>query len=141
MNMNTSRRGFIAGTAASVALTVPTLTLATPAPDAALEAAWNRRLEARQEYERIGVNGDTPEEMRLWAIIDAAEDEMRATVAKTPRGTMLQLWVALAHSMTSAAEDVACNSCDLAYFVGENEASQEWDARLMIAAIRSLASM
>src|SRR5688500_112816 len=76
--------------------------------DAQLEAAWNRSLEARQEYERIATNGDTLEEQRLWAIADAAEEEIRTATATTPQGAAIQLWIALDHTILTGEEADAC---------------------------------
>lgn len=106
--------------------------------DAVLEAAWQRRLAARAEYDELAVNGDTPAEKRLWAIMDAAEETIRATVATTPRGAMIQLWVALDHSIMTRDEDNACRDGDLLFFVGEHDRKQDWNARLILAALRSL---
>jgi 2-C-methyl-D-erythritol 4-phosphate cytidylyltransferase len=126
-----SRRSLIkAAPAGALVAVVPAEAMAASSTDASIEAAWQRRL---------AVNGDTPEEMRLGGIMDATEEEIRATVAKTPRRVMHKLWVALDHSVMTGDEVRACNAGDLAYFTGERDTSQDWNARLMLSAIRSLA--
>lgn len=111
------------------------------AADATILAAWQRRVDARAEYEKIGVNGDTPAEKRLWGIIDQAEEEIRATIATSPEGVMIQLWIAVDHSIMTREEDDACTTGDILYFVGEHDRRQDWNTRLALAAIRSLQAM
>src|SRR3546814_10970475 len=76
----------------------------TPAPDgattftnndAAILAAWDRRAAAFAILQALPDNprgdGETPERHAQWAIIDAAEAEIRSSVATTARGAAIQL--------------------------------------------------
>ena len=142
----TRRRLLMAAPAVAVAVAIPSGAFAHPPQgDAAIQAAWNRRVEASRIYDALpfsDADGEpyTPEERVQWAIIDAAEEFIRSTVAKTPQGVVIQLWAQLSHNVTHRDDEAATRRRDLAYFEAMNEAL-DWTERLTIAAIRSLQGM
>lgn len=147
-SLPTTRRNLLAASPmAALFATVPTLAFAQ-APDAAIEAAWQRRQSAYATYnaqpiDQPGIEPgevETPEEKRLWAIIDESEEVIRLTVAGTPRGVSNQLWCCLYHSVRGVADDAAITRGDLAV-LSANEADFNWNVRLALAAQRSLIAM
>lgn len=144
MTHNISRRSLIkAAPVAALAVTLPA-TAITTGTDAVIEAAWQRRQATFAEYNALGDEWGQdpmhPEEARLWGIIDGAEEVIRSTVTTTPRGVAIQLWTALCHSITDRVDDAAATRGDLAHFY-EIEQGQDWNARLVLAALRSLEGM
>ncbi|WP_066807090.1 hypothetical protein [Sphingomonas asaccharolytica] len=142
INTSPSRRTIIGGvglaTVACVAL--PTKAVSpTGSPDYAIEAAWERRQTA---YAAFKVVDDLAEEQRLWAVVDTAEEIIRSTNARTPKGVLIQLWCALYHSTAalSQEQDDAVTRGDLDAVDAEDR-MLDWNARLMIAAMRSLKAM
>ena len=143
-----SRRALLGG--AGLALIAGTLpVMATPQPaaaDAQIEAAWQRRVEAYAEFQSLPddaepvVDGYRPGERELWDVIDAAEEVIRSRVAKTPRGAMIQLWCVMYHSVTGRDEDAAVTRGDFAA-LDHADSTLDWNARLTLAAIRSLQAM
>ena len=118
--------------------------------DAAIVEAWERRKAAYDVYnalpfadERRGqvitVGGYTPEEAAQWAIIDAAEDVIRSTVASTPEGVAIQLWTQLSHCCEREDEAAALQR-DLTHFEAQGDLL-DWTERMTVAALRSLATM
>src|SRR3546814_6875673 len=90
----------------------------TPAPDgattftnndAAILAAWDRRAAAFAILQALPDNprgdGETPERHAQWAIIDAAEAEIRSSVATTARGAEIQLWCAVVYQFDDARSE------------------------------------
>jgi hypothetical protein len=147
MIMNTTRRGLLAGIPAVAALTLPAIPLIqSNDDDAALIEAFNRRQRARAEYNALPddkwvlEDGYTPEEARLWAIVDEAEEQIRSAVAKTLQGVMIQIWIALAHTVGGREDDNAITRGDLDQLLAKEEAF-DWNARLALAALRSLKAM
>jgi hypothetical protein len=116
-------------------------------PDALLEQAWTRWQDARQAYNglpdpgRSDVDGDAieAEEARLWTVMDETEEAIRAAVATTKRGAAIQLWVALAHSIDTQGQDEAISRGDLTPILA-TEGDLDWNARLVVSALRSLAA-
>lgn len=135
------RRFFIATAPfAAVALAAPAVAAANPSGDAVLEQAWAKRQQAFEAYNAIISDGDTPEELALWAIIDEAEKVIQTTVASTPRGVAIQLWTAMYHTIVMAEEERAVTRGDFDYLDRE-DGNLDWDARLTLAALRSLKAM
>lgn len=139
--ISASRRAVIGALAISPLIAAPAI--AAPAGDATILAAWDRRVNAYAAYlalpeERYGF--ENPEEDRLWSIIDEAEETIRSTFATTPRGVMIQLWCGMYHSITRNDQDVALTAGDFAALEGA-DAHLDWNARLMLAALRSLKAM
>lgn len=141
----TTRRAFLGATAvAAIAATIPAS--AAAGEDAAIIEAWERRKAAYLEFNAhplIGTGdlvGDQEEE-RLWAIIDEAEAFIRQTTAKTPQGIEVQLWMALYHSvsLTHNGDSIVLRG-DLPA-VEQIESGLDWNARIIVAAIRSARSM
>ena len=116
-------------------------TTLTTKPDAAIIAAFERRAAAFQAACALpcdpATGGETEAQSVWWAVIDAAEEEIRATVATTPRGAEIQLWIAAAYVLNSADDEEACYRADLDYFEAQGK-SRDWTDRLIIAALRSL---
>lgn len=114
--------------------------------DVAIEAAFKRRRDAYTAFkalpERNGpvIEGYGPHERELWEVIDTAEHIIRTTTATTPRGVMLQLWCAMYHSVSGREDDEAIHAGDFAA-VDRLDNDLDWNARLMLAALRSLQAM
>jgi hypothetical protein len=120
-------------------------TTTTPAKDdAAILAAWDRRtaafLAVRALPDDPATGGETDEQSEQWAIIDAAEAEMVASVATTARGAEVQLWCAAVYQFDDAEDEAPCYRGDLDYFIAQGD-RRDWKDRLLIAAIRSLRAM
>lgn len=130
--METNHRGFIAATAAAAPF--PAIALPINHPDAALEAAWQRLVIARDTLDLIAED-HSQIEREQWAIVDEAEALIQRATATTPRGAALQLWVALSHTLDTNGEDKLVRAGDLEAL----EARQvDWNARCIFAALRSL---
>lgn len=148
MAVEHSRRVLLGG--AGLALMTGALPVLAAPPSATrdieIEAAWQRRVQAYAEFQSLPddaepvVDGYRPGERELWDVIDAAEEVIRSRVAKTPRGAMIQLWCAMYHSVTSSDDEDAVTRGDFAA-LDRAEGSLDWNARLMLAAVRSLQLM
>jgi hypothetical protein len=116
-------------------------TTLTTNPDAAIIAAFERRAAAFHAARALpddpATGGETDAQSPYWATIDAAEEEIRATVATTPRGAELQLWLAATYVFDTADDEPRCYAADLEYFEAQGN-KRDWTDRLMIAALRSL---
>ena len=110
-------------------------------PDAAIVAAFERRAAAFHAARALpcdpATGGETEAQSVYWATIDAAEEEIRATVATTPRGAELQLWLSATYVFNAAEDEAPCYRTDLEYFEAQGD-KRDWTDRLMIAALRSL---
>lgn len=143
INTSPSRRAIIGGAGlaavASIALPIKAFSQ-TESPDYVIEAAWTRRQGAYAEF--LAAAEDLSEEQRLWAVVDDAEEVIRSTAARTNRGVLIQLWCALYHSTaaTSQEQDDAITRGDFDA-VDREDAGLDWNARLMLAAMRSLKAM
>lgn len=137
---HTARRNLLIAAPALAAL-VAVPAMATD-HDAEIIAAWRTRKAAYSRYNFLpmadGVGDMTPEERTEWAIIDRSEAVIRTTIAKTPRGVAVQLWIAFQHALTSRSDDAAAQSANLAYFADDSE--RDWTERMTLAALRSLAA-
>ena len=135
---HTTRRNLLIAAPAIAAL-VAVPALATD-HDADIIAAWRTRKAAFARYNALPMAdeaGDMPPSERAeWVIIDKAEETIRSSTAKTPRGVAVQLWVAFQHSLTKRGDDEAAQSANLAYFTDDSRF--DWTERLAIAALRSL---
>ncbi|WP_066781275.1 hypothetical protein [Sphingomonas sp. CCH5-D11] len=141
----TTRRGVLGAIAVAPAvLAAPALSHTSA--DAAIEAAWQRRVEAYAAFHALPedngpiVDGYGPGEREQWDIIDEAEELIRSTAARTPRGAMIQLWCAMYHSVTGREDDEALTRADFAA-IDRLDSSLDWSARLTLSALRSLQSM
>ena len=137
---HTTRRNLlIAAPAVAALVAVPAL---ASDHDAEIIEAWRTRKAAYSRYNLLpmadGPGDMTPEERAEWSIIDKAETVIRKSVARTPRGVAVQLWVAFQHSLTSRADDAAAQSANLAYFA--DDSALDWTERMTLAALRSLAA-
>lgn len=120
-------------------------TALTTKADAAILAAWGRRSVASAIYGGLPFSecpneAYTPEEAEQVGIMDAAEEEIRAATATTPRGVEVQLWTALAHIEQQREADAAINIMDLDWFLID-EGAWDWNTRLILAALKSLRAM
>lgn len=61
-------------------------------------------------------------------------------MATTPRGVMLQLWCAMYHTVTGREDDEALTRGDFAA-IDRLDSGLDWNARLTLAALRSLQTM
>ena len=145
---HTTRRNLlIADPAVAALVAVPGIAVAQGG-DAKIEAAWERRQLAYAAYNAQPVDQpglqpgevETPEEKRLWAIIDEAEEVIRSNVATTPRGVAIQLWCCLYHSVAGREDDQAITRGDLDRLTAL-EGKLDWNTRLALAALRSLQAM
>ena len=112
--------------------------------DILLEQAWNTRRAAYDRYNALPFSEEpgetlTPQELAEWAIIDAAEEAIRANAASTPRGAATKLWIAVQHAITDRPDEAAVLRRDLQWFADDE--GQDWTVRLILAALRSLAAM
>lgn len=109
--------------------------------DAAILAAWDRRaaafLAVRALPDDDTAGGETDEQAAQWAIIDAAEAEIVASVATTARGAEIQLWCAAVYQFDSAEDEAPCYRADLDYFTAQGD-RRDWKDRLVLSALRSL---
>ena len=128
-------------------ITSTSASIANSDPDAAIFNAWNRRQAASRDYNALPFadyedchGAYTPEEQAVLDIIDAAEEEIRSSIAATPQGIALQLWVALHALVTQRDDNRAANEADLEYFEHKGEEA-DWNVRMIVAAIRSLQNM
>ena len=119
-------------------------------PDLAIQAAWERRQAAYRRYNALphdDLNESfdpethmTASERECWAIIDAAEAVIEETPASTPRAVAIKLWSALYHCVTGREDDEAITSGDIER-VGAIAEDLDWNAKLIVSAIRSLEAM
>lgn len=120
--------------------------LADPHPDAPIIDAWERRKEAHDRYNALPGDEVDPDPVVAaahrdqWAIIDECEEVIRSTVATTTKGAAIQLWAAVAHQVTSRADDQAVTRGDLADLT-TRETDHDWTVRLALSALRSLEGM
>lgn len=109
--------------------------------DAAITAAWDRRaaafLAVRALPDDPTTGGETDEQSAEWAIIDAAEEDIRSSVAATSRGAEIQLWCAAVYQFDDAEDEAPCYRGDLDYFIAQGD-KRDWKDRLLLAALRSL---
>ena len=135
---HTTRRNLLIAAPAIAAL-VAVPAMATD-HDAEIIEAWRTRKAAYSRYNVLpmadGPGDMTPEERAEWLIIDRAEETIRSSTAKTPRGVAVQLWVAFQHGLTKRADDAAAQSANLAYFA--DDSGLDWTQRMTLAALRSL---
>ena len=135
---HTTRRNLLI-VAPAIAALVAVPALATD-HDADIIAAWRTRKAAFARYNALPMAdeaGDMPPSERAeWVIIDKAEETIRSSTAKTPRGVAVQLWAAFQHNLTKRADDEAAQSANLAYFTDDSRF--DWTERLAIAALHSL---
>ena len=136
-----TRRSLLAAApVAAVAVAIPAAAYASE--DAAILAAWDRRKAA---YHAINSNPDLepgePEEERYWAIVDEVEETIRAATAKTPLGVEVQLWMALYHSASMNADGDAIVLRGDLEALATIERGLDWNAKIILAAIRSVRSM
>lgn len=114
--------------------------------DATIEAAFERRQQAHAAFNALPtdnqpvIDGYGPGERVLLDIIEFAEEEIRQTVATTPRGVMLQLWCAMYSSITKSDAETALTRADFEV-VEQIDGKLEWNVRLVLAALRSLQAM
>lgn len=121
------------------------MSAAVTKPDAAILAAWGRRSVASAIYSGLPFTECpteiyTPEEAEQVDIMDAAEEEICAATATTPRGVEVQLWTALAHIEQDRDDESAINIMDLDWFLMK-EVDYDWSTRPILAALRSLRAM
>lgn len=112
--------------------------------DAAMIAAWDRRATAFATLQELPENprgdGETPERLAQWAIIDVAEAEICTGIATTARGAELQLWCAAVYQFDAAEDEGPCYLGDLGHFTARGD-RLDWKDKLLIAALRSLRAM
>jgi len=82
---------------------------------------------------------DTAAIRAIHARMDAAEVGARATVAATPAGAAVPLWIALHHMVSSEKLEALIVTRDLAGLEAV-EADMNWTQRLVVASLRSLAA-
>lgn len=137
-SISINRRRLLTAAAVAPALAV-TPALASANPDAAIIAAWERRKAAYARFETLPFE-DAAGEAAFWATVDAEEEVIRSATARTPRGVMIQILVALNHTFTDRETDEALQRGDLASLAA-NEQDYDWSERMTVAALRSLEAM
>jgi hypothetical protein len=113
--------------------------------DQALKDAWDRRVAAFTAYNALPFSDCTegtytPAEAAQWAIIDEAEETIRATSATTVEGVLTQLWTGFGHALCKREDEQAALQRDLAYF-DERDGALDFTERLILAALRSLTKL
>lgn len=137
----TSRRNILAAClVAPVAIIAPAV--AASGSDADIIAAWDQHNVARQRFDNLPASDKprveyTPEESAMLKIMDDTEAVIQSTIATTPRGAEIKLWLALTHQLDSDEECEAAARCDLEWF-NRNDKKLDWIDRLIVSAIRSL---
>lgn len=111
------------------------------APDAAIVSAWHRRVAAHGMIAGGELDGSDAALAPYWAVVDECDKLIQSTVAKTPGGIEVQIWTALHNSSAYVRdEEQAILQMDLDY-LSAHASDFDWDARPMIAALRSLRAM
>ncbi|MFM9936863.1 MAG: hypothetical protein ACKVOL_11780 [Novosphingobium sp.] len=106
--------------------------VAATGPDAAIHAAWPRRVAVHRTIAEQGMDASDRSADPHWAAIDECDKFIMPTVAKTPRGVETQIWLALHNSSAYlAVEEDALLRMDLAY-VEKHERQFEWAALPMV---------
>lgn len=109
--------------------------------ESAILAAWERRVAAHKMINGGELSASDEAAAPYWAIVDECDKLIHSTIATTPRGIEVQIWTALHNSSAYVKdEEEAILRMDLDY-VSKHAADFDWDARAMIAAIRSLRAM
>lgn len=102
----TTRRAVIAGLMAAPAAV--TMAVVPDDPDARLIAAWNLRQRALADIEANGTFFSAESHSPgMTALFDQAEMILHDGTAKTPRGVLAKLWVALSHMGDGFTEENA----------------------------------
>lgn len=114
-------------------------------PDAQIISALANYRAARATYDALPVStvdGEdyTPDELAQWALMDAAEGEIRSHLAATPQGIEAKLWLALLATQSGSGDDRAAAAGDLDHFLAKEE-SLDWGIRMIVSAIASLRAM
>lgn len=110
-------------------------------PDAAIVSAWHRRVAAHGMIAGGELDGSDAALAPYWAVVDECDKLIQSTVAKTPGGIEVQIWTALHNSSAYVRnEEQAILHMDLDYLTA-HASDFDWDARPMIAALRSLRAM
>lgn len=139
---STTRRTMLTGGMVAVGIAAFPSAAVSPAASAdfAIERAWFRRAAAYAAFVSDPEWEDN--DKRYWSVIDQQEEIIRAHVAATPRGVLIQLWCALSHSTGAYTleQDQAVTRGD--FDAVEAMGSQmDWSDRLLLAALRSLKEM
>jgi hypothetical protein len=144
----TRRAVLKAAPAVAIAAAIPaTAPASAKGADAAILQAWATWQAGHREMRAL--QGDLPaehgsaysvEENRLWAIIDAAVERIRATTARSPRDVAIQLCIALCHTLTTDGAELALIEGNTTA-IHRTDAEQDWETRLTLAALRSLEAM
>lgn len=112
--------------------------------DTAIIAAFERRAAAFTTLDGLPdpatTGAGSPEQEAQWAIIDAAEAEICASVATTARGAELQLWTTAVYQFDAAEDEGPCFHANLDHFTAQGD-KLDWKDRLFIAALQSLRAM
>jgi len=126
--------------AAALGIAAPALALVPAHGDAAIIAAWKRRVAAYRTYNGSPMN-DEEAETAFWPVIDQCDKVIHAATASTPLGVEIQIWVGLHNSAAwGSVEENAFLARDLA-FMEQHQSTFDWNVLPVIAAIRSLRAM
>ena len=116
------------------------------ATQSVIQAAWKRRQTAYATYTALPadngpvIDGHGLGEKALMDEINAAEEIIRTSVARTPGDVKLQLWCGLYHAFSLAKDHETLTRGDFSTLLIENE-DLEWLPLLMLSALRSLEAM
>jgi hypothetical protein len=107
--------------------------------------AGERRKAAWDRLKALPVSSSTnatPSEIECYGTIDRAEIAIQKAVAVTLQGVEIQLWIALSHSSDATYKSTAelVDRQDLSGLLAR-ENTFDWDARMLLAALRSITSM
>lgn len=106
---------------------------ATHHPDQPLFDTWHAYLAARDALRDLP--DDDPAEARAWAVVDAAEANIRALDASTSAGVAIKLRAALVALIDDRADELVAmrGSADEI-----EQRNLDWPLRLIVSAMRSL---
>lgn len=121
--------------------TLTTENLSPKGTDDAIVAAKGRYNEACAAFDATPLRkGRAAQHQALMEQIDAAEQEIRSSLAGSPAGVEIKLWVALGQGFIDKDAIAAARKGDLGWFDAREEAFDPRD-RMVLSAIRSLRSI
>jgi len=123
---------------AVMATACPTQALSLSRSDASIVEAWDERLAA---YMRINAGAEGSAEREAWAVVDACEKVIEQTSATTPQGIEIQIWTALHNSSAYTRDEEAAILRRDIEWIDARPGQFDWDATMMVAAIRSIRMM
>lgn len=104
-----------------------------------MEQAWQKIKAARAAW-HLATEDDEAAEQLHWQIVDSEEEVIRVTQGGTARSAEVKLWLSFLHSIRTRSEDANAIAEDVDA-LSADEGELDWNARLVLAAIRDLRAM